>query len=166
MRILRQQIKSLLNLLQNIWLEASLSGTDLNASIAWNRQFFFFAKNTNGKIRVRIIHDGFKLKSFFSSQRKSSTSTSVKCGQAHLLLVRQQLHWWDCQKFANTNKNTNVTNNLFENSDHKINFAKPKILGTARNRTTLFILETLSVDKLTPDINLDHLSIILCLFNA
>ena len=128
--------------------------------------FFFFAKNTNGKIKVRIIHDAFKLKSLFSSQRKSSTSTSVKCGQSHSLLVQQRLHWWECQKFANTNKNTNVTNNLFENSDHKINFAKRKILGTARNHTKLLILETLSVDKLTPYINLDHSSIILCLFNT
>ena len=36
----------------------------------------YFAKNTNGKIKVRVIHDTFKLKSFFQ----------VKEGQA-------LLHW-------------------------------------------------------------------------
>ena len=63
-------------------------------------------------------------------------------------------------------KNTDVTNHLYENSDHKIDFAKPKILGTARNRTKLFILETLSIDKLKPDINVDQSLITVCLFNT
>ena len=53
----------------------------------------YFAKNTNGKIKDRVIHDTFKLKSFFLSQRKSSTTTSVKCGLSYSLLTRQQLHW-------------------------------------------------------------------------
>ena len=63
-------------------------------------------------------------------------------------------------------KNTDVTNHLYKNSDHKIDFAKPKILGTARNQTKLFILETLSIDKLKPDINVDQSSITLYLFNT
>ena len=46
---------------------------------------------------------------------------------------------------APRNVKTDVTNHLSENSDHKIDFAKPKILGTARNRTKLFILETLTL---------------------
>ena len=59
-----------------------------------------------------------------------------------------------------------VTNHLYENSDHKIDFAKPKILGTARNRTKLFILESLSIEKPKPDISVDQLSITLYLFNT
>ena len=62
-------------------------------------------------------------------------------------------------------KNTEVTNLLYKNSNHKIDFANPKILGTARNRTQLFILETLSIDKLKPNINVDQPSITLYLFN-
>ena len=122
----------------------------------------YFAKNTNGKIKVRVIHDTFKLKSFFSSQRRSNTSTSVKlvyhihcsCGSNYIgetarnLLTRLNEHNPGSKKC----KNTDVTNHLYENSDHKIDFAKPKILGTARNRTKLFILETLRIDKLKPDI--------------
>ena len=43
-----------------------------------------------------------------------------------------------------------VTNHLFENSNHRIDFAEPKLLNTARNQTKLFILETLCFDKLKP----------------
>ena len=67
---------------------------------------------------------------------------------------------------SNKCKSTNVTNHPHANSDHKIDFAKPKILRTARNRTMLFILKTLSIDKLKPDINVDQLSITLYLFNT
>ena len=63
-------------------------------------------------------------------------------------------------------KNTDVANHLYQNSDHKIDFAKPKILGTAWNQTKLFILGTFSSDKLKLDINVDQSSITLYLFNA
>ena len=63
-------------------------------------------------------------------------------------------------------KNTDVTNHLFETSDHKIDFATPKILGTARNRSKLFISETLSIGKLKPDINVYQSLITLHLFNT
>ena len=53
-------------------------------------------------------------------------------------------------------KNMDVTDLLFFNFDHEVDFAKHKILGTARNRNKLFILETLSIYKLKPDINVDH----------
>ena len=62
-------------------------------------------------------------------------------------------------------KNAHVTNHLYENFDHKIDFAKPKMHGTARNRTKLFVLETLSINKLKPDINVDQSLITLYLFN-
>ena len=58
------------------------------------------------------------------------------------------------------------TNHLFKNSDHKLDLAKPKILETARNRIKLFFLETLFIDKLKPDINVDRSSITLYLFNT
>ena len=81
---------------------------------------------------------------------------------ARNLLTRLKEHNPGSQKC----KTTDVTNNLldlFENSNHKVDFAKPKILGTARNQTKLFALETLSIDKLTPDINVDQSSITLYL---
>ena len=136
----------------------------------------YFAKNTNGKIKVRVIHDTFKLKSFFRVKEgqallhRSNVVYHIHCScgsnyigeTARNLLTRLNEHNPGSKKC----KNTDVTNHLYENSDHKIDFAKPKILGTARNRTKLFILETLSIDKLKPDINVDQSSITLYLFNT
>ena len=136
----------------------------------------FFAKNTNGKIKVRVIYATFKLKSFFrvkEGQALLHRSNVVyhiycSCGSNYIgetarnLLTRLN----ELNPGYKKCKNTDVTNHLYENSDHKIDFAKPKILGTARNRTKLFILETLSTDKLKPDINVDQSSITLYLFNA
>ena len=63
-------------------------------------------------------------------------------------------------------KTRTLLTHLFENSDHIIDFAKPKILATARNRSKLFILETLGINILKPDINVDQSSIPLYLFNT
>ena len=126
----------------------------------------YFAKNKNGKIKVRVIHDIFKLKSFFRAKEgqallhRSNVVYHIHCScgsnyigeTARNLLTRLNEHNPSSKKC----KNTDVTNHLYKNSDHKIDFAKPKILGTARNRTKLFILETLSIDKLKPDINVDQ----------
>ena len=134
------------------------------------------AKNTNGKIKVRVIHDTFKLKSFFRVKEgqallhRSNVVHHIHCScgsnytgeTARNLLTRLNEHNPGSKKC----KNTDVTNHLYENSDHKIDFAKPNILGTARNQTQLFILETLSIDKLKPDINVDQSSITLYLFNT
>ena len=136
----------------------------------------YFAKNTNGKIKVRVIHDTFKLKSFFRVKEgqallhRSNVVYHIHCScgsnyigeTARNLLTRLNEHNPGSKKC----KNTDVTNHLYENSDHKIDFAKPKILRTARNRTKLFILETLSIDKLKPDINVDQSLITLYLFNT
>ena len=135
----------------------------------------YFAKNTNGKIKVSVIHDTFKLKSFFRVKEgqallhRSNVVYHIHCScgsnyigeTARNLLARLNEHNHGSKKC----KNTDVTNHLYQNSDHKIDFAKPKILGTARNRTKLFILETLSIDKLKPDISVDQSSITLYLFN-
>ena len=55
---------------------------------------------------------------------------------------------------------------FFENYEHKIDFAKSKVFGTARNRTELFILENLGNDKLKSDTNVDQSSITLYLFKT
>ena len=61
----------------------SLSGTDLNASTAWNR-YFFLQKMQMGKWKLEVTHDIFKLESFFR----------VKEGQAqlHRLNVVYHIH--------------------------------------------------------------------------
>ena len=155
-------------------LQAFLSGTDLNASTAWNRQLF--CKNTNGKIKVRVTHDTFKVKSFFRGKEgqallhRSNVVYHIycSCGSNYIdktgrnLLTRLNQHN-SCSKIC---INADVTNHLYENSDHKIDFAKPKILGTARNQTKLFILGSLSIEKPKPDKSVDQLSITLYLFNT
>ena len=136
----------------------------------------FFAKNTNGKIRVRVIHDLLKLKSCFRVKEcqallhRSNVVDHIHClcgsnyifETARNLLSRLNEHNSGSKK----SKNTNVTNNLFENSDHKYDFAKLEILGTARNRTKLLILGTLSIDITKPDKNVDQSSITLYLCNT
>ena len=94
----------------------------------------YFAKNTNGKIKVRVIRDTFKLKSFFrvkEGQALLHRSNAVyhihcSCGSNYIgetarnLLTRLNEHNPGSKKC----KNTDVTNHLYENSDHKIDFAK------------------------------------------
>ena len=113
---------------------------------------FVFAKKTIGKIKVRVIHDTFKLKSIFRVKEKQALlhrSNVVyhiycSCGSNYIsetarsLLTRLNEHNPGSKKC----KSTDVTNLLYENFDHKVDFAKPKLLRTARNQTTLFILET------------------------
>ena len=135
-----------------------------------------FTKNTNVKIKVRVIHDTFKLNCFFQVKagpallHRSNVvyHNQCSCGSSYIgetarnFLTRLNEHNPGSKKC----KSTDVTNHLYENSDNKIDFAKPKILGTAWNRTKLYILETLSIDKLNPDINVDQSSITLYLFNT
>jgi len=44
-----------------------------------------------------------------------------------------------------SDRNTDVTNHLIENSNHKIDFNYPKILGAAQIRTKLHILGSLNI---------------------
>ena len=126
--------------------------------------------------KVRVAHDTFKVKSFFRGKEgqallhRSNVVHHIyySCDSNYIdktgrnLLTRLNQH----NSGSKIWKNADVTNHLYENSDHKIDFAKPKILGTARNRTRLFILGSLSIEKPKPDISVDQLSITLYLFNT
>ena len=147
----------------------------------WQKIQMGYKKNTNGKkykwenqsksySRHIQIKKFFRVKEGQALLHRSNVVYHIHCScgsnyigeTARNLLTRLNEHNPGSKKC----KNTDVTNHLYENSYHKIDFAKPKILGTARNRTQLFILETLSIDKLKPDINVDQPSITLYLFNT
>ena len=98
----------------------------------------YFAKNTNGKIKVRVIHDTFKLKSFFrvkEGQALLHQSNVVyhihcSCGSNYIgetarnLLTQLNEHNPGSKKC----KNTDVTNHLYENPTMKLTLQNLKYL--------------------------------------
>ena len=107
----------------------------------------FFAKNTNGKIKVKIIHDTFNLIRFFL----------VKEGQAPLYRSNKVYHnYCSCSsnyigetvRYLLTRlnvKNADVTNHLLESSDHKVDFAKLKILEQPEAELSTSFLKLLTL---------------------
>ena len=135
----------------------------------------FLQKIQIGKTKGRVIYDTFNLKCFFESKKVKHyyidqmwfiIFIAYAAATALVRLPAICLHDSTNTISAPRNVKTDVTDHLSENSDQKIDFAKPKILGTVRNRTKLFILKTLSIDKLKPDIDVDQSSITLYLFNT
>ena len=121
------------------------------------------AKCRSCECSFKVIHDTFKSKMSFQVEEgqallhRSNVVYHIYCScgsnyigeTARNLLTRRNEQNPGSKKC----KNTNVTNHLFETSDYKIDFATLKILGTARNRSKLFISETLSTGKLKPDVD-------------
>jgi len=125
----------------------------------------FFKHHTNDKLRIWIIHETQKLNKYFK----------VKENQAliHRLNVIYQIITCNCETITAEKQNAawqqglmNITQHqsyakiemwdlsehLMNNTKHSIDFTNPKILGTARNRTKLLILETLKIRKMKPHI--------------
>ena len=135
----------------------------------------FFRHATQDQLGIRIVHDMYKLSQFFKvkeSQVLLHRSNVVyhitcNCGSSYIgetqrnFVTRLHKHNPD----STTCKDTDVSEHLANNTGHKIDFDNPKILCTARNRTKLLILETLKINRLNPQINVDQFSIVMYLFN-
>ena len=64
------------------------------------------------------------------------------------------------------NQESDVVKHLVRNPNHRINLDSPKVLGHSNNRRKLRIKETLLIQKIQPQINLDGASKPIYLFNT
>ena len=67
---------------------------------------------------------------------------------------------------AKQNQESDVAKHFVRNPNHKINFNSPQILNHSNNRRKLRIKETLLIQKIQPQINLDGASQPIYLLNT
>ena len=134
----------------------------------------FFHK-TNINARFVLINEIFNIGKYFSHKdkqlllRRSNVVYKINCscGDTYIgqtkrnLINRLNEH---NPKFSK--QETDVTKHLIENSNHKINTNSVKILSYANNWRKLLIKETLFIQKLEPNLNVDQTSTNLFLFNT
>ena len=134
----------------------------------------FFHK-TNINARFVLINETFNIGKYFSHKdrqlllRRSNVVYKINCscGDTYIgqtkrnLINRLNEH---IPKFSK--QETDVTKHLIENSNHKINANSVKILSYANNWRKLLIKETLFIQKLEPNLNIDQTSTNLFLFNT
>jgi len=129
----------------------------------------FFEHNAKDRLKFRMVHDSCKLENIFQVKERQELlhrsnviyHVACSCGNTYIgetarnLVTRLNEHNPGSKKC----KHTDVSDHLYKNSNHNVDFANPKILATARNRTKLLILETVKIYKINPEINVDQLSI-------
>ena len=135
----------------------------------------FFVKNSFN-CKMELINDTFNIGRYFRYKEpqdklvKSNVVYKVNCscGSSYIgqtkrnLITRLKEH---CPT-SNSAHETDVTNHLLENPDHKISFNETEILAQANQWRKLLIKETLLIQKYSPDLNIDKTSTPLYLFNT
>ena len=119
--------------------------------------FFYSRGSTRVKDRQALLHNTRVVYKLNCSCRQSYI------GQTHCnLATRIQEH----VPSGKQNQQSAVAKHLVGNPNHKINFDSPEILGHSNNRRKLRIEETLLIQKIQPQINLDGASQRIYLFNT
>jgi len=65
-----------------------------------------------------------------------------------------------------TSPSSSVCRHLQANSDHRVNFHNPEVIGSDNNWRRLQILESLLIQEHKPEVNVNIPSMPLCIFNV
>ena len=131
-----------------------------------------FIKKQLPDSKLRFIHTTTKLKHYFHTKDPQSHPKrsnvvyrpNCSCGSFYIgqtrrnLIKRLQEH--------QTSDTSEVCNHIQSNSDHKVDFNNPQILTHSPDKYKLLILESLFIQQLKPDLNLDSTPFPLHLFNT
>jgi len=122
-------------------------------------------------VKLRIVHLTNKLKQQFykkDSQRLLFCSNIVyklKCSCGSVYIGETCRNLIKCLEKHQASPNSEVCNHLQSNLSHTVDFLNPKILAYSPDKYKLLILESLYIQQLKSDLNLDSTSFPLCLFN-
>ena len=122
--------------------------------------------------KLRFIHNTNKLKQQFlikDRQRQLTRSNIVyrlncSCGSFYIGQTRRNLV--KRLEEHQSSPNSEVCNHLQSNPSHRVDFHNPQILTSCPDKHKLLILESLYIQLLKPNLNLDSSSYPLRLFNA
>ena len=91
---------------------------------------------------------------------------SCTCGKSYIGQTKRNLKFRFNEHKPSNSYKSDISKHLLENSSHLIDFNQPKILARDNNWRKLKIKETLFIQKLHPQLNIDETSHPLFLFNA
>jgi len=122
--------------------------------------------------KLRYIHNTCKLQHQFNVKDKQHLlmrnnvvyRLNCSCGSFYFSQTRRNL--FKRLEEHRTCSNAEVHNHLQTHGDHSIDFKNPQILTHSNNKYKLLILESLYIQLLKPDLNIDSVSFPLRIFNA
>ena len=143
-----------------------------NISLQIEKELLYFTRRHLPECRLRFIHITNKLKQIFhikDPQRPLLRSNVVyrlncSCGSFYIGQTRRNLI--KRLEEHQTSPTSEVNNHLQANSTHTVDFNNPQILSYSQDKYKLLILESLYIQELNPDINIDSTSFPLRLFNT
>ena len=131
----------------------------------------FFKKNLP-KNKLRFIHSTKKLKQQFLVKDRqchlmqNNVVYQLKCSCGSFYIGQTRRNLTKRLEEHQTSQNSEVCNHLQAHPTHTVDFHNPQILGHAHDKHILLILESLFIQQLKPDLNVDSSSFPLRLFNA
>ena len=125
----------------------------------------YLIKNLSTKFRFRLVHDPHNIGKCFKFKDRQALlhnagvvyKLNCSCGQSYIgqthrnLTTRIQEH----ELHGKQNQESDIAKHLVRNPNHKINFDFPEILGHSNNRRKRRIKESLLIQKIQPQINVD-----------
>ena len=131
-----------------------------------------FIKKQLPDSKLRFIHTTTKLKHCFHTKdpqshlRRSNAVYRLNCSSGSFYIGQTQRNLIKRLQEHQTSDTSEVRNHIQSNTDHKVDFNNPQILTHSPDKYKLLILESLFIQQLKPDLNLDSTSFPLHLFNT
>ena len=131
-----------------------------------------FIKKQLPDSKLRFIHTTTKLKHYFytkdpqSHLRRSNVVYRLNCSCESFYIGRTRKNLMKRLQEHQASDTSEVCNHIQCNTDHKVDFNNPQILTHSPDEYKLLILESLFIQQLKPDLNLDFTSFPLHLFNS
>ena len=122
--------------------------------------------------KLRFIHTTTKLKHYFHTKdpqshlRRSNLVYRLNCSCRSFDTGRTRRNLIKRLQEHHTSDTSEVFNHIQSNTHHKVDFNNPQILTHSPDKYKLLILESLFIQQLKPDLNLDSTSLPLHLFNT
>ena len=136
----------------------------------------YLIKNLSTKFRFRLVHDTHNIGKCFKFKDRQALlhnagvvyKLNCSCGQSYIGQTHRNLATRIQEHVPNgkLNQESDVAKHLVRNPNNKMNFDSPEIPGHSNNRRKLRIKETLLIQKIQPQINLDGASQPIYLFNT
>ena len=132
----------------------------------------FLRKRTDGRVKLSVIDttskigNNFHLKDRQPLVRRSGVVYKVRCSCNMCYIGQTRRNLETRLREHSTSEASEVCRHLLENPGHRIDFARPEILGNANDTARLLILESLFIQEQIPDLNIDSKSAPLYLFNT
>ena len=122
--------------------------------------------------KLRFIHATTKLEHYFHTKdpqshlRRSNVIYRLNCSCGSFYIGQTRTNLIKRLQDHQTSDISEACNHIQSNTDHKVDFNNPQILTHSPDKYKLLVPESLFVQQLKPDLNLDSTSFPLHLFNA